>query len=88
MTKRRCWTCNTEHDLDEACPQSPTARGRRAAGALDDFTATGLFGADPSPGMPAQFESECPECGEMIWAGETIKRGSDDNGFVHEECAE
>jgi hypothetical protein len=87
---RRCWTCNQDHDLDMACPSSPAARSRRAAGELDDFTADGLFDDAPGPvitkkTMTAGFDTECPRCDGAVFAGQTIAPTPD--GWVHEECA-
>jgi len=87
---RRCWTCNNEHDLDAACPSSDAARSRRAAGALDDFTAEALFDDAPGPvitkkTMEAGFDSQCPGCWDAIFIGQTITSTPD--GWMHEECA-
>jgi len=85
---RRCWTCNTEHNMDEACRQSPAARSRRAAGGKDDF-----FDDTPSgniklgPVLTAQFESEDSCCGDGIMPGEDI-RADGEGGWIHarEDC--
>lgn len=77
---RRCWTCNQEHDIDEACRQSARARSVKAAGAKDD-----LFD-DPGPAFGpifcATFESEDGCCGEGIVAGEDI-RADGSGGWIH-----
>lgn len=81
---RRCWTCNTEHDLDAPCRQSPAARARRAAGAKDDWTSDDLFD-EPSkfgPIFTAEFESEDACCGEGIVPGEDI-RADGQGGWIH-----
>lgn len=36
-------------------------------------------------GFTAQFDSDCPACGDVIEAGEQITGSTD--GFVHVECA-
>lgn len=77
----RCWTCNTDHDLDEACGRP--AYTRTAGEHLFDDAAP-----DPRPDLrafPARYRSECPDCWEDIWPGDMIV-GSD-NGYVHVECA-
>lgn len=84
MTTRRCWTCNTEHDLDEACKASPAARARRAAGAKDDWTSNDLFGPDPRPTMTAQYRGEC-SAGDEIEEGDTI-RPDGEGGWIHVNC--
>lgn len=81
MTAQMCWTCNTEHDLDEACRQSPAARATRAAGGR-----SGLFGApaEQYPVIAAQFDSPC-SAGDDIYEGELI-RADGDGGWIHVEC--
>jgi hypothetical protein len=64
---RRCWTCNTEHDLDMACPASDTVRSMRAAGAPDHTS-------------PDLFDDAC--CGEGIVPGEDI-RADGFGGWIH-----
>jgi len=83
MTKRRCWTCNTEHDLDEACPNSGIARSRQEAtgsmrSMVDDAGPVGGFG----PVFAATYESECPSCDERILPGEDI-RADGQGGYIH-----
>lgn len=81
MMARMCWTCNTEHDLDEACQQFSTARATRAAGMR-----SGLFGApaEQYPVITAQFDSPC-SAGDDICEGELI-RADGEGGWVHIKC--
>lgn len=74
---RRCWTCNTEHDLNEACKASPAARARRAVGAK---TQTSV----PRPAMEARYRGEC-SAGDEIEEGDTI-RPDGDGGWIHVNC--
>ncbi|HET8776604.1 MAG TPA: hypothetical protein VFN76_02980, partial [Candidatus Limnocylindria bacterium] len=72
---RKCWTCNSEHELDEACAQSGTMR-TAAATAHAGFTSD-LFDAVepaqyPAPkreAFPARYRSECPDCVDEIFPG-------------------
>ena len=78
---RRCWTCNSEHDPDEACPQSMRSRGRQAAGGDDlfaDATERPAFG----PVFVAEHESDDACCGEGIVPGEDI-RADGHGGWIH-----
>lgn len=95
MSTRLCWTCNTEHDLDEACRQSHTVRLMKAAGGpgneLADHTTPDLFDSpDDGPGFgpvfAAGYDSDDACCGDGIEAGQQI-RGID-GGFIHatEQC--
>lgn len=86
---RRCWTCNTEHDLDEACPRNATVRSVRSAGqpgnTLADHTSPDLFddsGPKFGPVFTATYESECPSCDERILPGEDI-RADGQGGYIH-----
>ena len=88
---RRCWTCNTDHDLDEACARSGTMRTAAATGHAG-FTSDLFDAVEPTPrsapkreAFPARYRSECGECWDEIHPGDMIV-GSD-NGYVHEECA-
>ena len=81
---RRCWTCNTDHDLDEACAKSMRGASVVAAGGrlADDF-----FDA-PNPKPPvitAAFDSEDACCGNGIEVGDRI-RSDGEGGWVHEDC--
>jgi len=91
MSKRRCWTCNEEHDLDEPCGASPVVREVRAAGSpgneiydattpdlFDDATKNSRFG----PVFTAVFESDDACCGEGIEPGEDIRAGGH-GGWIH-----
>lgn len=80
---RRCWTCQQEHDPDDPCPQSMTARsaraaGRRAPSLVDDAEDAPRFG----PVFMATYESECESCDEGIVAGEDI-RADGRGGWIH-----
>lgn len=78
---RRCWTCNTEHDLDEPCRESAQARAERAAGG----SVGSLFGG--AVAFPARYDGMCIPCGHEIEQGEMIIM-SHEYGYIHEECAE
>lgn len=88
---RRCWTCNGEHDLDEACSMNQTVRSMRAAGSpgntIYDATTPDLFD-DPEdaprfgPVFMAGYECECESCDEGIVAGEDI-RADGRGGWIH-----
>lgn len=78
---RQCWTCNTEHDLDRACPASLATRSSQAAGGpadLFDVEETPRFG----PVFMAQFGSDDACCGEGIVPGEDI-RSDGEGGWIH-----
>jgi hypothetical protein len=84
--KRRCWTCNTDHDPNLPCRQSPMAKARRAAGGTDDLfddvREMPMFGSV----ITARYESECPSCDELILPGEDIR--SDGLGrYIHADDA-
>lgn len=90
-TVRTCWTCNTEHDLDEACSASHTVRSMRAAGKpgneLADHTTPDLFDTpDNGPGFgpvfTAGFDGEDACCGDGIIEGEEI-RSDGQGGWIH-----
>ncbi|GIF14805.1 hypothetical protein [Actinoplanes teichomyceticus] len=78
---RRCWTCNTEHDLDEACTTSMRGRTVTAAGGrlADDLTER------PGPVITARFPGSDACCGEGIEAGDRI-RADGHGGWIHEGC--
>lgn len=76
MTARQCWTCNTEHDLDTACPQSSMARSARAAGGVDPFTSPSQ--ATLPVAFEATYASDCSCCWDGIEPGEMIR--ADENG--------
>lgn len=88
---RICWTCNNEHDLDEACRASHTVRTMRSAGSpgneLADHTSPDLFdnasdGPKLGPIFVAEHESEDACCGEGIVPGEDI-RADGHGGWIH-----
>lgn len=80
----KCWTCNSEHDLDEACRASMTAHSARAAGGDPFMTPSeARFG----PVFIASHDGNDVCCGDGIWNGERI-RADGEGGFVHEECAQ
>jgi hypothetical protein len=84
MSERRCWTCGSSHDLDEACAQSSVARSARAAGG-EAAVSSLLFGGVPSrpPVIVARFESDCSaDCAGWIDEGDEI-RSDGDGGWVH-----
>jgi len=81
---RRCWTCNTDHDLDEPCSQSRTVRSVVAAGG----SASQLFtnGKEEfGPVFCAGHESECESCDEGIVPGEDI-RADGRGGWIHADA--
>lgn len=88
---RRCWTCQGEHDLDEACPSNSTVRSMRAAGGpgatIYDATTPDLFDEPEDvprfgPIFTATYESDCESCDEGIVAGEDI-RADGRGGWIH-----
>lgn len=88
---RRCWTCNTDHDLDMACPASDTVRSMKAAGGrgneLADHTSPDLFddaedGPAFGPVFCATFYSADACCGDGIVPGEDI-RADGSGGWIH-----
>lgn len=84
VTTRLCWTCNTEHDPDEACAQSATARSARAAGGnlSDLIDAARRAVREFGPVFTATYESECDACDGAIWPGEAI-RADGRGGWIH-----
>ena len=88
---RRCWTCNTDHDMDDACPSSMVVRSVRSAGqpgnTLADHTSPDLFD-DPGdaprfgPIFMATYDGECAACDGLIAAGEDI-RADGRGGWIH-----
>lgn len=83
MTTRLCWTCNTEHDPDEACRQSAAARSARAAGGdlsdlIDDAAPVFAFGDT----FMARLDGECPACDGAIRKGEDIRLWPR-HGYIH-----
>lgn len=79
---RTCWTCNSEHDPDAACRQSPMAKARRAAGVPDDLFDNASSGRGFGSIFMAEYESEDACCGEGIVAGEDI-RADGRGGWIH-----
>lgn len=81
---RRCWTCNTDHDLDHPCRQSMMARSRVAAGgrATDDLFDDSAPESPFGPIFTATFESDSACCGEAIVPGEDI-RADGLGGWIH-----
>lgn len=87
---RRCWTCNTEHDLDDPCRMSPAARANRSAGGsgneLGERTADLFDDAEDFPAFgpvfTAEHESEDACCGEGVVPGEDI-RADGRGGWIH-----
>jgi hypothetical protein len=80
---RKCWTCSTEHDVDEPCARSDFARSSAAAGG----SASQLFGLTTGFGTPftASFDSDDDCCGAGIWEGEQI-RSDGDGGWIHADA--
>ena len=80
---RRCWTCQSEHDPDEACPAGMLARSARAAGvSLSDLVDDARLGREFGPVFMATYESDDDCCGEGIVAGEDI-RADGRGGWIH-----
>ena len=79
---RRCWTCNTEHDLDMPCKQSPMATARRAAAGSDDLFDDASEPVRLGPVFMATYEGECTSCDEVIQPGEDI-RADGAGGWIH-----
>lgn len=81
---RRCWTCNSEHDLDEACAR-PFQPGHEGA-ELDDQTSNLFDSAEEFPQFGPVFmathDGEDACCGEGIVAGEDI-RADGHGGWIH-----
>lgn len=74
MLVRRCWTCQQEHDLDEACLNSMRARSKAAAS---------------GQGVYARYHGTCEVCGRGMQAGQRIvAHPSEDGTWIHEECEE
>lgn len=82
---RQCWTCNTEHDLDTACKQSPSAVTRRAAGGSDDLFDDAQDRPRFGPVFMSTYESDDTCCGEGIVAGEDI-RADGRGGWIHADA--
>jgi hypothetical protein len=79
---RRCWTCNSDHELDEACAQSMRATSVVAAGGR---IADDLFETRERPVFLASYRTEDSCCGEGIRIGDRI-RSDGDGGWIHEDC--
>ena len=84
--KRRCWTCQNEHDLDEACSQSSMARARKAAGGGDDLFDDAQDAPKFGPVFTATYDCDDECCGDGIESGQSI-RGYE-GGWIHasKEC--
>lgn len=78
---RRCWTCNTDHDLDEPCAQSMRGRSVTAAGGRP---ADDLFEGRRRTVITAAYATGDNCCGEGIEPGDRIVRS--DGGWIHEDC--
>lgn len=79
---RRCWTCNSDHDLDEACARSMRGQSVTAAGGR---LSEDLFESRKRPVITAGYASEDACCGEGIQPGDRI-RSDGEGGWIHEEC--
>lgn len=79
---RRCWTCNTEHDLDEACRQSPAAITRRAAGGSDDLFDDAQDAPSFGPVFTATYDCDDACCGDGIESGQSI-RADGQGGWIY-----
>lgn len=89
---RQCWTCMSNHDLDEACPSSYTVRSMRSAGQagnqLADHTTPDLFDNTDEdapkfgPILTAQMHGPDACCDEGIVPGEDI-RADGRGGWIH-----
>ncbi len=82
---RRCWTCNTDHDLDDVCATSMrgrtvTAAGGRLADDLHERDTPRL-----GPVFTASFPGEPACCEQGIDVGDRI-RADGEGGWIHEEC--
>lgn len=82
---RRCWTCNSEHDLDEACATSMRGRTVTTAGGrlADDLTERDT--PRPGPVFTAGYATDDACCGEGIEPGDSI-RTYGEGGWIHEGC--
>lgn len=82
---RRCWTCNTDHDLDAVCAASARGRTVTAAGGrlTDDLTETD--GPRLGPVVTASFPGEPDCCEQGIEPGDRI-RADGHGGWIHEGC--
>lgn len=78
---RQCWTCNTKHDLDDPCRQSPKARTEAAAGGSSLFNGGSKLG----PVFTATHDSDDACCGDGITEGESIQADGE-GGWVHAWC--
>lgn len=74
-----CWTCNAEHDPDDAC--------RRPAPAASDLFDDAEEAPAVGPAFTASFDGEDSCCGAGITAGETI-RADGSGGWIHDDCKE
>ena len=82
---RRCWTCQSEHDPDEACPAGMAARSARAAGgSLSDLVddADDDDGPRFGPVFIAQYAGDDDCCGGGIGLGDEI-RADGQGGWIH-----
>lgn len=82
---RRCWTCNSDHDLDEPCATSMRGRTVTAAGGS---LASDLFERNAprrGPVFTASFPGEPACCEQGIDVGDRI-RSDGEGGWIHEDC--
>jgi hypothetical protein len=80
VSARKCWTCGHEHDLDDACPRSMSARSAAAAGGSRLFA-----NSAPPPAFAARYDGECSVCDGAIFQGDLI-RADGEGGYVHAEA--
>lgn len=82
---RRCWTCNSDHDLDEPCATSMRGRTVTAAGGRLGDDLHEREQAKAGPVFVARWNSEDACCGEGIEEGDSI-RSDGEGGWIHEGC--
>jgi hypothetical protein len=81
---RHCWTCNTDHDPDEACRRSASPGSDRDL--FDDAPAAPQE-SKLGPVSTATHGGEDDCCGEGIEPGDRI-RADGHGGWIHEGCEE
>lgn len=80
-----CFTCNSEHDPDKACPPMPRPKPTAERRWGSDYSA-GPIKMDLGPVFIARFQSEC-SAGDRIEEGDEI-RTDGQGAYCHarEDC--